>query len=79
MRSVERNEGQISNKLAKEFPMLKDPEISDPIEDVINAYVANRPVRQNYDPNAEVEALQSKTGTGTPETDRGVRKDRGRI
>lgn len=71
MRSIERNEGQISNKLAKEFPMLKDPEISEPIKDVINAYVANRPVRQNYDPNAEFEALQSKTGTGTPETDWG--------
>ena len=57
MRSVERNEGQISNKLKNEFPVLNDSTIGEPIKDVINAHTANRPVRQNYDPGAEIEAL----------------------
>jgi len=38
-------------------PALKDATISESIKDVINAHAANRPVRKNYDPGAEIEAL----------------------
>ncbi|EAZ97295.1 Fic family protein [Marinobacter sp. ELB17] len=64
MRSVERNDGQISNKLEKEFPMLKDPETSESIKNVINAYVAGRPLRRNYDPDMEVETLRESIDDG---------------
>jgi hypothetical protein len=64
MRSVELNDGKIGNKLKKEFPVLEDPEIGESIKDVVGVYAANRPLRQNYDPDAEIEALHETKDNG---------------
>ncbi len=43
MRSIERNDGQVDNKLTNEFPILSTPTISEPIQEIIREYVANQP------------------------------------
>ncbi|OHY79853.1 Fic family protein [Marinobacter sp. AC-23] len=60
IRSIEMNNGQISNKLKKEFSALADTTISEPIREVVTHYVAHRSQHQHYDPQAEIEALQQE-------------------
>lgn len=64
MRSIEQNGGEISNKLKKEFPVLEEPSLGESICDIVRKYVANRPQRQKYDPEAEIEALKKEDVSG---------------
>lgn len=53
IRSIERDAGQVSNKLRKEFPILSNLEITEPIQEIVREYIANQPQRQSYDSDAE--------------------------
>lgn len=59
IRSLEVNEGVISNKLKKEFPALEQDDIAGPIKQIVGEYINAKPQPERYDPEEEIEALRA--------------------